>query len=121
MTTSVSNIIRRDAKIYWKSHLPVPVEVTWNDVWRTVTPLAVFGCYLMVSTWRRRGFARAAVVALISMIVFGILARPAYAVGSLLNSQDLAARQWLASFNAALSGEPGAWYPPSREEPPCAL
>jgi hypothetical protein len=150
MTTSVSNIIRRDATTYGRSRLPVPVEVTWNDVWLTVTPvwavlafgkvayyaverlrfpadvppvvadtvqsivlwpLAVFGCYLMLSTWRRRGFAGAAVVALISMVVFGVLARPAYAVGSLLNSEDVAARQWLDSFYMPLSVHPDAWYP----------
>jgi hypothetical protein len=61
-------------------------------------PLVVLGCYLTIRIWRRTGLTRAAVTAALSAIVFGMLARPAYAVGSLLNSQDSAAREWLSAF-----------------------
>lgn len=63
-------------------------------------PVAVLGCYVTISMWRQRGFSRAAVVALLSTLVFGLLSRPAYAIGSMLNSPDGAARQWLDSFHA---------------------
>jgi LytS/YehU family sensor histidine kinase len=38
------------------------------------------------------------------------LARPAYAIGSLVNSRDAEARHWLDSFYAASSGQPAIWY-----------
>jgi hypothetical protein len=61
-------------------------------------PLAVFGCYLTIRCWRRSGAGRAVLVALCSSLIFGLLARPAYAVGSLLNSSDAQSRQWLVDF-----------------------
>ena len=64
-------------------------------------PIVVLGCYLTLQVWRRHGFPRAGLLALCSTLVFGSLARPAYAVGSLLNSGDAQSRQWLASFYAA--------------------
>jgi hypothetical protein len=74
-------------------------------------PLAVLGCYVTISVWRQRGFSRAAVVALLSTLAFGLLSRPAYAIGSMLNSQDAEARQWLESFFATSPIQPGELYP----------
>jgi LytS/YehU family sensor histidine kinase len=61
-------------------------------------PLAVLGCYLTIRAWRGSGAFRAALVALCSSLIFGLLSRPAYAVGSLLNSSDVQSRQWLVEF-----------------------
>ena len=61
-------------------------------------PLVVLGCYLTVRIWRLTSFGRAAVVAVVSAVVLGMLARPAYAVGSLLNAQDASAREWVSAF-----------------------
>ncbi len=74
-------------------------------------PLAVLGCYATIRIWGRRGFARAAFVAAISAVVFGLLARPAYAVGSLLNSQDAAAQDWLLSFGLTAPRPGSVLYP----------
>jgi hypothetical protein len=59
-------------------------------------PLVVFGCYLTLRVWRLHGFTRAWVVAALSTLIFGLLACPAYAVGSLLNIQDTTAGQVLS-------------------------
>lgn len=72
-------------------------------------PLAVLGCYLTIRIWRRRGFSHAALVAFISTLVFGVLSRPAYAIGSLLNAQNSEARQWLAAFFGTSSRELYPW------------
>lgn len=61
-------------------------------------PLAVLGCYLTVRAWSRNNAFVAALVALLSASIFGLFARPAYAVGSLLNSGDVQSRQWLVEF-----------------------
>lgn len=74
-------------------------------------PIAVLGCYLTLQVWRRHGFSRAALLALCSTLVFGLLARPAYAVGSLLNLSDAQSRQWLASFNAPAASHYDVFYP----------
>jgi LytS/YehU family sensor histidine kinase len=39
-----------------------------------------------------------------------VLARPAYAIGSLIDSRNPAASYWLDSFHAASPDQPGAWY-----------
>jgi hypothetical protein len=79
---------------------PGDVPPVFADVVEAVLlwPLAVVGCYLTVRAWRRNGAFRAGVVALFSALIFGLLARPAYAVGSLLNSGDAQSRQWLVEF-----------------------
>jgi hypothetical protein len=79
---------------------PGDVPPVFADVVEAVLlwPLAVVGCYLTVRAWRRDGAFRAGVVALFSAVIFGLLARPAYAVGSLLNSGDAQSRQWLVEF-----------------------
>jgi hypothetical protein len=74
-------------------------------------PVAVLGCYLTIQVWRRNGFSRAVLLALGFTLVFGLLARPAYAVGSLLNSADAQSRQWLTSFYAASLVRPAELYP----------
>jgi hypothetical protein len=74
-------------------------------------PAAVLGCYLTIRVWRSRGFSWAALLALGSTVVFGLLASPAYAVGSLLNSADAQSRQWLAAFYAAAPLRSGVLYP----------
>jgi len=74
-------------------------------------PRVVLGCYLTIRIWRRRGFSSAALVALLSTLVFGLLSRPAYAIGSLLNSHDAEARQWLDSFYTTSPIRSAAFYP----------
>jgi hypothetical protein len=61
-------------------------------------PLAALGCYLTIRAWRRDGASRAGLVALGSSLAFGLLARPSYAIGSLLNSGSAESREWLAEF-----------------------
>jgi two-component system, LytTR family, sensor kinase len=56
------------------------------------------GCYLTVSAWRRHGAPKAAMMALGSTLIFGLLARPSYAIGSLLNSGNPQSREWLEEF-----------------------
>jgi hypothetical protein len=73
-------------------------------------PLIVLGCYLTLCTWRRSDLARAAGVLVLTSLALGLLARPAYAIGSLLNSSDTAARMWLNAFEAASVGSRQAWY-----------
>jgi len=79
---------------------PTEVPPVVADVIEAVLlwPLAVVGCYLTIRAWRRGGARRAAMVALCSSFVVGLLARPAYAVGSLLNSADPQSHQWLMDF-----------------------
>jgi hypothetical protein len=43
-------------------------------------PFAVLGCYLTLQVWRQRGLPRAGLVALLSSLIFGSLAQPAYGV-----------------------------------------
>jgi hypothetical protein len=74
-------------------------------------PIVVLGCYLTLQVWRRHGFSRAGLMTLCSTLVFGLLARPAYAVGSLLNLRDAQSRQWLASFNATSPIHSDVLYP----------
>jgi LytS/YehU family sensor histidine kinase len=50
-------------------------------------------------------------MALLSTLLFGLLARPAYAVGSLLNSTDAQSRQWLASFQTPFHLRSDVLYP----------
>ena len=64
-------------------------------------PLVMIGCYFILRAWSRFGLRWAIAIALASTVIFGALARPAYAVGSLLNSHSEAARQWLADFGSA--------------------
>src|ERR1700730_13003543 len=73
-------------------------------------PLIVLGCYLTLWSWRRSDLARAAGVLVLTSLAVGLLARPAYAIGSLLNSSDTAARMWLSTFEAASVGSRQAWY-----------
>jgi len=121
----------------WRAPLPVPLDVKWNDVWLTVTPiwavlvacrvvfyelerlrlpddvppvvadaiqgivlypLVLLGCYATLRVWHRSGFVRAALLTGVAALLFGLLAPPAYAVGSLINFEDSQARQWLGSF-----------------------
>jgi len=79
---------------------PGDVPPVFADVVEAVLlwPLAVVGCYLTVRAWSRNGAFKAGVVALFSALIFGLFARPAYAVGSLLNSGDAQSRQWLLEF-----------------------
>jgi hypothetical protein len=92
---------------------PVYVPPVFADVVEAVLlwPIAVLGCYLTIRAWRRYGLGRAGPMALCSTLVFGLLARPAYAVGSLLNSGDAQSRQWLASFQAPFHLRSDVLYP----------
>jgi hypothetical protein len=68
-------------------------------------PLVVLGCYLTLWVWRQRGASSAGLVALLSTLAFGLMSRPAYTIGSTLNSHDAHARQWLESFYAPIRSE----------------
>jgi hypothetical protein len=61
-------------------------------------PLAAVGCYLTVRAWRREGAPKALMMAVGSTLIFGLLARPSYAIGSLLNSGSPESRAWLTEF-----------------------
>jgi hypothetical protein len=74
-------------------------------------PIAVLGCYLTIRVWRRQGFPRAGMMALGSTLLFGLLARPAYAVGSLLNAANEQSRQWLAAFYTPAALRADVLYP----------
>jgi hypothetical protein len=74
-------------------------------------PIAVLGCYLTIRVWRRQGFPRAGLMALGSTLLFGLLARPAYAVGSLLNAENEQSRQWLAAFYTPAALRADVLYP----------
>ncbi len=74
-------------------------------------PLAVLGCYLTIRVWRRHGISRAALMASCSTLAFGLSARPAYAVGSLLNSSDEQSRQWLTAFYTPSASHSDMLYP----------
>jgi Histidine kinase len=74
-------------------------------------PLVVLGCYATIRAWRKRGFSSAAAIAGLSTLIFGLLARPAYAIGSLLNSHDTGSQQWLASFYLSSAVRTGMLYP----------
>lgn len=71
-------------------------------------PLVALGCYLTLWTWRRVGLLRTAGVAVLTTLVLGAVARPAYAVASLLSPGGEAAQAWLDSF---YSTAPGFLYP----------
>jgi hypothetical protein len=73
-------------------------------------PLVMIGCYLILRAWGRFGLQWAILIALMSTAMFGALARPAYAIGSLLNSQSEAARLWLAGFGSTSSGFLVPWF-----------
>jgi len=79
---------------------PADVPPIFADVVEALLlwPLAVAGCYLIVRAWRGSGASRAGVTALCSAMVFGLLARPSYAIGSLLNLGNEQSREWLATF-----------------------
>jgi hypothetical protein len=74
-------------------------------------PIAVLGCYLTIRVWRRQGFPRAGMMALGSALLFGSLARPAYAAGSLLNAANEQSRQWLAAFYTPATLRADVLYP----------
>jgi hypothetical protein len=74
-------------------------------------PLAVLGCYLTIWAWRRHGVSRAGLMALCSTLIFGLSARPAYAVGSLLNSSNAQSRQWLTAFYVPSASHSDVLYP----------
>jgi hypothetical protein len=92
---------------------PVYVPPVFADVVEAVLlwPIAVLGCYLTIRAWRRYGISRAGLMAVLSTLLFGLLARPAYAVGSLINSRDEQSRQWLASFQAPFHLRSDVLYP----------
>jgi hypothetical protein len=69
-------------------------------------PVAVLGCYLSLRVWTRLGVAWSALTALVTASAFGIVARPAYAIGAWLQPND-AAKMWLESFH---SQAPDFWY-----------
>src|SRR2546423_1023823 len=79
---------------------PLEVPPVFADVIEALLlwPLAAVGCYLTVSAWRRHGAPKAAMMAVGSTLIFGLLARPSYAIGSLLNSGDPQSREWLGEF-----------------------
>jgi hypothetical protein len=74
-------------------------------------PIVVLGCYLTIRVWRRQGFSRAGMMALGSTLLFGLLARPAYAVGSLLNAANEQSRQWLVAFYTPAALRADVLYP----------
>lgn len=96
-------------RIQYPAAVPPVIPDAFQDL--LLWPIAVLGCYLTLQVWRRHGFARAGLMTLCSSLVFGLLARPAYAVGSLLNLQDAQSRQWLTSFNAASEIRSDVFYP----------
>jgi len=51
-----------------------------------------------VHAWRRHGASKAAMMAAGSTLIFGLLARPSYAIGSLLNMGSPESREWLDEF-----------------------
>ena len=87
---------------YWIERIRYPVYVppVFADVIEAILlwPVAVIGCYVTVRAWRGQGGSGAAIAALSSALVFGLLARPSYAIGSLINSADQQSRAWLESF-----------------------
>ena len=85
-------------RIQYPTDVPPVVADAFQDL--LLWPVAVLGCYLILQVWQQHGFSRAGLMTLCSTLVFGLLARPAYAVGSLLNLRDAQSQQWLASFNA---------------------
>src|SRR3954464_6493950 len=76
---------------------PVDVPPIFADVIEALLlwPLAAVGCYLTVRAWRRHGASKAAMMAAGSTLIFGLLARPSYAIGSLLNMGSPESREWL--------------------------
>jgi len=79
---------------------PMEVPPVFADVVEALLlwPLAAVGCYLTVRAWRRHGALKAAMMAVGSTLIFGLLARPSYAIGSLLNSGNPESREWLGEF-----------------------
>src|SRR5450756_780422 len=150
---SIDNVIP-DRVLLRQMRSPGPIDATWQDVWRAVTPiwgvlalsrvafyslerlrfpaiapsvtadviqsillwpLVVLGCYLTVRTWRSKGLTPAIGMSMLTTAVFGAVARPAYALGSLVNShalvprasdQHAAATQWLHTFSITSAREP---------------
>jgi hypothetical protein len=82
---------------------PADVPPVTDDAWQALFlwPLVVAGCYFTLQVWRRKGFRRAITAALLSSLLLGLVSRPAYALGALLNSGNAEARQWLESFSTA--------------------
>jgi hypothetical protein len=79
---------------------PADVPPVFADVIEALVlwPLAAVGCYLTVRAWRRHGASKAAMMAVGSTLIFGLLARPSYAIGSLLNMGNPQSREWLDEF-----------------------
>ncbi len=96
-------------RIQYPADVPPVIPDAFQDL--LLWPIAVLGCYLTLRVWRQHGFSRAGLMTLCSTLVFGLLARPAYAVGSLLNLRDAQSQQWLASFNAASAPHSALFYP----------
>jgi hypothetical protein len=78
---------------------PVYVPPVFADVIEALLlwPFAAVGCYLTVRAWRN-GASKAAMVAVSSTLIFGLLARPSYAIGSWLNVGNPQSREWLEEF-----------------------
>ncbi len=90
---------------------PDIVPPVWADAIQGILlwPLVVLGCYLTLRTWQRVGLLRTAGVAVLASLVVGAIARPAYAVASLLGPDTAAAHAWLYSFASAAPGFLYAW------------
>ena len=80
---------------------PVSADVIQGLV---LWPCVVLGCYLTLRIWTRAGLLWATGVAVGTTFVLGALARPAYALATLINTNSEAARHWLRVVDA-----PGTW------------
>ena len=69
-------------------------------------PVAVTACYVALRCWTRFGVMSGIATAIATACIFGLLARPAYAIGSWLRPSD-EAQLWLQSFPAHA---PDFWY-----------
>jgi two-component system LytT family sensor kinase len=67
-------------------------------------PLAVLGCHLTLTAWKRAGAARSVVVGLASSLVFGALARLAYGFASWLSPNPQAQHLWISALPRSGSG-----------------
>lgn len=71
-------------------------------------PLAVVGCSLILRAWERGHRRRAVAIGALTAAFVGALARPTYALASILLPENAASGAWLQTFAAEI---PGPWAP----------
>lgn len=88
---------------------PDMVPPVWADAIQGVVlaPCVIGGCYLTLRAWRHANAVAAVAVAVVTALVVGVLASPAYGLGALVSRGEVGLHEWFALLQAP---GPRTWY-----------